>query len=455
MTDGSPKLSQRTNERVGKEVSKSVHNSRKDNPVTKTVKDKCQSASEFLRKELLQLKVYDKTNPEGGQLNDTVLRMYFFGQSFNIPPLHMPIQRRLQTLIVAWHTGCFLYFLVFSLFILANPFLWWLMVPYFIYFALDRTPANGNVVKRYSHWFRSLPLWRFYCQYYPIKLYKTVDLEPTFTEASSNGKAEHGELLRFRIWPTKVTITIRRKQNRNKGMVASGPRYIFGYHPHGVVALGAFGSMATEGCGWSKVFPGIPVCVCTLVNQFQIPIYRDYLLAFGCTSVSRRNVLKVLDQNYSVGIVIGGAREALLSKVGSTELILEKRKGFVKLALETGNVNLVPIYAFGETDCYNILDTGKETYLRKFQLWVKETYGFTIPFFFARGMFNYDFGFIPFRNPINVVVGRPIYIEKKRANPTMEEIDHYHKLYISEIQKVFNENKQRFGFDDKTLRCVE
>ncbi|AGO11388.1 AaceriACR140Cp [[Ashbya] aceris (nom. inval.)] len=429
-----------------------LENSPQDSGVTTKLRKKYQSASAALRRELEELSVYDAktaiaTEPRSG--------LALLGGRFHVAPLRIPARRRLQTLVVVWHTSSFIYMTAFVLFLIANPLMWWFMVPYLVYYMWDRSPANGNVVSRYSPWQRSLPLWRWYSEYYPISLHKSEDLKPTFT-ADPRGPEQREFHLRLRLWPTQIQLLdIAFQWTRSRPKVVSGPRYIFGYHPHGVGALGAFGAIATEGCDWSKVFPGIPACVCTLVNQFQIPIYRDYLLGFGCTSVARKNVLSVLERDYSICIVVGGAQEALLSHVGSTELVLNKRKGFIKLALETGNVSLVPIYAFGETDCFNVLDTGNESYLRKFQLWVKKTYGFTIPFFFARGVFNYDFGFLPFRNPINVVVGKPVHIEKRRTNPTMEEIDHYHALYVQELRNVFDKHKDKFGYAGKEIKIVE
>ena len=36
-------------------------------------------------------------------------------------------------------------------------------------------------------------------------------------------------------------------------------KYIFGYHPHGIISYGAFSTFATEGCDFSINFPGIRV----------------------------------------------------------------------------------------------------------------------------------------------------------------------------------------------------
>ncbi|CDO95834.1 unnamed protein product [Kluyveromyces dobzhanskii CBS 2104] len=371
--------------------------------------------------------------------------------------INTPVDRRLQTLVVAWHTGSIVIMITISLFVLVNPFMWWFVIPYAIYYFTDRTASNGNVVKRYSNFFRSLPMWNYYRDYFPINLHRTTVLEPTFTriddqeletEASEPGYLDSSQPFSPSKWWNPF-------RERTETVKPTGPRYIFGYHPHGVAAFGVFGAFATEGCNWSKLFPGIPICLLTLLNQFQIPVYRDYLLALGITSVTRKNAMKVLEKNYSIAIVIGGASESLLSQVGSTDVILNKRKGFVKLALQTGNVNLVPVYAFGETDCYKIFELKDNTKLGRMQIWLKETFSFTIPLFFARGVFNYDFGLLPYRQPLDVVIGRPIYIKEKIEHPTIEQIDHYHVLYIKELRRIFDDNKAKFNHQEKTLNIVQ
>ncbi|SCU82629.1 LADA_0C06898g1_1 [Lachancea dasiensis] len=376
--------------------------------------------------------------------------------------VNTPWRRRLQTLVVAWHVGSFVYILAFAILALANPVMWAIMIPYMMYYAVDRSPANGNVTKRYSAWARSLSLWRYYCDYYPIRLHKTTDLEPSFTprEINSADKARQDRYrisFRVRLWPLKYALKFRilKRDEDEVEWEATGPRYIFGYHPHGVAALGAFGAFATEGANFSQLFPGIRMCLMTLINQFQIPFYRDYLLALGITTVSKKNALRVLQRDYSICIVVGGAQEALMSKIGSADLVLRRRKGFIKLALETGNVNLVPCFAFGETDCYNILQTDDKSYLRRLQLWFKRSYGFTIPFFFARGLFNYDFGLIPFRKPINIVTGSPIYVKHKYEDPTIEDIDYYQELYLAELERIFHTYKKQLGWQGQELNFVE
>ncbi|CAI4052033.1 diacylglycerol O-acyltransferase SKDI_15G3840 [Saccharomyces kudriavzevii IFO 1802] len=368
-------------------------------------------------------------------------------------PLATPFERRLQTLAVAWHTSSFVLFSIFALFAVSTPALWVFVIPYMIYFFYDRSPATGDVVNRYSLQFRSLPVWRWYCDYFPITLIKTVGLKPTFT--LSKNKISNERVYKIRLWPTKYSINLKNNSTIDyRGQECTGPTYLFGYHPHGIGALGAFGAFATEGCNYSKTFPGIPISLMTLVTQFHIPLYRDYLLALGISSVSRKNALKTLSKNQSICIVVGGARESLLGSTNGPQLILNKRKGFIKLAIQTGNINLVPVFAFGEVNCYNVVSAKKDSILSKMQLWFKENFGFTIPIFYARGLFNYDFGLLPFRAPINVVVGRPIYVEKQIEDPPDDVVNYFHDLYTEELERLYYENREKYGVSDAELTIV-
>lgn len=361
--------------------------------------------------------------------------------SIKFAPLSTPFHRRLETTIVLWHTVSIPCFATLFLIFLGIPVLWLITIPYLIYFYFNKSYKNGGVVKRYSNTFRNLKAWKFFCDYYPITIFKTIDLEPTFTEIEIIN--DYYNFYLFKI-----------KKNPYKKRIKSGPNYIFGLHPHGVVSLSGFGAFGTEGANFSKLFPGIPVCLLTLLNQFNIPFYRDYLLALGITSASRINSLKILRSKFSLAIVVGGAQESLLAKPNNNDIVLQKRKGFIKLALETGNVGLVPCYCFGENNLYEIIEPNPDSFGKKVQLWLKKSFGFTLPFFHARGIFNYDFGFLPYRKPVTIVIGKPIIVPFL-PHPKSKEIDHYHDLYIEELKRIFEKYKERFNEDGNELNIVE
>lgn len=237
---------------------------------------------------------------------------------------------------------------------------------------------------------------------------------------------------------------------------------MFGYHPHGIISHGAFTAFATEALGFAQLFPGITNTLLTLDSNFRIPFYRDYALALGLASVSRESCENLLSKGgpnnegmgRAVTIVIGGAREALDAQPNSLRLVLRRRKGFVKLAIRAG-ADIVPILAFGENELYNQVQPDQHPMIHKGQLIMKKLLGFTIPLFHARGVFNYDVGMMPYRRPLNIVVGRPIKVIKK-AEPDEGYLNEVHLLYIEELERIWEEWKDVFAKDrTKELEIVE
>lgn len=354
-------------------------------------------------------------------------------------PFNVPLQRRLQTLLVLLHTlsiaGLFgIFFMLCGI-----PLFWPILVPYLIYVLLSRASTDGKLSHR-SERLRSSSIWSLFGSYFPARLHRSQELEPT-------------------------------------------RKYIFGYHPHGIISHGAFAAFATEALGFRNLFPGITNTLLTLDSNFRIPLYRDYALRMGLASVSRESCENILSQGgpngegmgRAITIVIGGARESLDAKPYKLKLVLKRRKGFVKLAIRTG-ADLVPVLAFGENDIYDQLDTQKHPWIHKVQMIVKKFLGFTVPLFHARGMFisrclhdvlliylstsssgvfNYDVGLMPYRRPINIVVGRPIPI-RQASNPDPAYVDEMHAKYVEELLRIWDDWKDTFARQRKgELELIE
>lgn len=263
-------------------------------------------------------------------------------------PFNVPLQRRLQTAVVLFHTLSIAGGLAFFFLACTFPILWPILLPYLIYVLFSRAAISGELSQR-SEWCRNLKIWSLFASYFPARLHRSEILEPT-------------------------------------------RKYIFGYHPHGIISHGAFAAFATEALGFSQLFPGITNTLLTLDSNFRIPFYRDYALKMGLASVSRESCENILSKggpnNEGMGrgivIVVGGARESLDARPFSLRLVLKRRKGFVKLAIRTG-ADLVPTLAFGENDIYDQLDTEQHPHVHKMQMLVKRVMGFTVPLFHARG----------------------------------------------------------------------
>ena len=76
-----------------------------------------------------------------------------------------------------------------------------------------------------------------------------------------------------------------------------------------------------------------------LIVMAWSPVFRDLVMALGVINASRDSCKFVLTQQgpgHSVALVIGGSSDVLNTYPNSYVLTLERRRGFVKLALETG-----------------------------------------------------------------------------------------------------------------------
>ncbi|KAL1872062.1 diacylglycerol O-acyltransferase 1 [Diaporthe australafricana] len=324
-------------------------------------------------------------------------------------PLKVPFKRRLQTVAVLFHCLCMGTTLSIFFAFCAIPLIWPLLIIYLVSILFATDAVDGRLRRR-KEWVRRLPIWKYFAEYYPAKLHKTHDLLPT-------------------------------------------RKYIFGYHPHGIISHGAWAAFATEALGFSDKFPGITNSLLTLDSNFRLPLYREYVFSMGVLSVSKESITNILTRGgrngegmgRAVTIVVGGARESLEAQPRTTRLIINERKGFVKLAMRTG-ADLVPVMAFGENDLYDQLDPHKHPWLHGLQRHVLRVWKFTVPLLHGRGIFNYDVGMMPYRRPLNIVVGRPVKVVQA-DNPDNAEVDRLHELYVEELRAIWDRYKDEFAED--------
>ncbi|KAH6915714.1 DAGAT-domain-containing protein [Coprinopsis sp. MPI-PUGE-AT-0042] len=318
----------------------------------------------------------------------------------NYVPAQIPRKRRLQTFAVAiWSVLIIIAFVTWFL-LLSFPRLWPFLAVYYIWYRyIDDAPEQGG---RRTRWVYKMSFWKYFADYYPVQLLKTADLP------------------------------------------ADRP-YVFGYHPHGIIGMGALATFAAQASGWEEEYPGINPRLLTLTTNFQMPFYRDILLALGICSVSKRscsNILKSGPGN-AIAIVVGGAAESLSAHPGTADLTLRKRLGFIKLAIQHG-ADLVPTFSFGENDIYQQMPNEKGTTIYALQRKFQSIFGFTLPLFHGRGLLNYNVGLMPYRRRIVVVVGRPVHVTKMEK-PSLDEVYRIQQAYIEELTRIWDTYKDEFA----------
>lgn len=137
---------------------------------------------------------------------------------------------------------------------------------------------------------------------------------------------------------------------------------------------------------------------------FWMPVYNIILKLWSARPADSKTFLRTLESGESVGLIPGGIAE--MFEVDNTPphdeyevLHIHNRKGFIKLALQTG-AQIIPCYCFGNTQVFHTMKTD-------FQQWISRQLG--IPLIWFWGVYGLP---IPLRKPLLNVIGRPIVCPK-------------------------------------------
>lgn len=215
--------------------------------------------------------------------------------------------------------------------------------------------------------------------------------------------------------------------------------YVFACHPHGTLA---FSRAAVGFCTrtlWDIAFPDVKFRVLTASAPFFVPFIRELWLWSYCIDASKATAVKAMRELHaSIFVYPGGELEQIETVYQKHIAMLSMRKGFVKLAIEEG-AELVPVYAFGETDLYY-----HSRFLLGLRKYIVKKFHVAIPLLRGR------FGLMPYQVPVTMVFGEPIKLIHK-DKPTQEEIDAAHKTYCAALLKLFDDHKVRLGYKDAQL----
>eukprot|EP00162_Nutomonas_longa_P004845 comp15554_c0_seq1/m.23808 comp15554_c0_seq1/g.23808 ORF comp15554_c0_seq1/g.23808 comp15554_c0_seq1/m.23808 type:complete len:339 (-) comp15554_c0_seq1:66-1082(-) len=283
---------------------------------------------------------------------------------------------------------------VIFLSIIAYPFVamdWRFALPFLLYLPsyVSLAELHGGRPE-FNAWIRGSFIWRVLAWYFKLDLVKTVELDPK--------KA-----------------------------------YIFGLHPHGILPFGTITNMVTDASGFAEKFPGLQIRGLAASFCFYLPIYRDLVLAGMVCDAARYSAHRLLEKKLSLFLVPGGATEALYASPDEDVLVLKKRLGFVRLALQHG-VSLVPVFSFNENNTFSQLATSNPTVSkikRKFQA----IFGISLPLIT---------NIIPRRAQITTVIGGPIPVPKI-AEPTDDDVRKYLDIYIQKLEQLYRENGPKYN----------
>lgn len=187
---------------------------------------------------------------------------------------------------------------------------------------------------------------------------------------------------------------------------------------------------------------GVKFRVLTATAAFFVPLIRELWLWSYCVDASKTTAVRVMEkEKCSVFVYPGGEKEQMETVRGKHIIYLKQRKGFVKLAMQQG-AQLVPVYAFGECDLYNHYQFGIG-----FRKMLVEKFGVAVP------LISGQFGLLPYRRPVTLVFGAPIEVAHV-AEPTREQLDAAHALYMDRLLALFNAHKESMGYASAELEII-
>eukprot|EP00577_Skeletonema_sp_RCC1716_P011341 CAMPEP_0113423902 /NCGR_PEP_ID=MMETSP0013_2-20120614/29294_1 /TAXON_ID=2843 ORGANISM="Skeletonema costatum, Strain 1716" /NCGR_SAMPLE_ID=MMETSP0013_2 /ASSEMBLY_ACC=CAM_ASM_000158 /LENGTH=423 /DNA_ID=CAMNT_0000311849 /DNA_START=109 /DNA_END=1380 /DNA_ORIENTATION=- /assembly_acc=CAM_ASM_000158 len=219
---------------------------------------------------------------------------------------------------------------------------------------------------------------------------------------------------------------------------------ILAFVPHGIFPFAlAFSCLPQR--GYEETWGVFRPVVATATKLF--PLVRTFIAWMGGIDASRSAVSSALNLSDAVGIAPGGIAEMFETYPKSgfhrNDEAFRVRNGIFKLALKH-NRPIVPIYCFGATKML------RRVQLPAFIENLSRILKISLCLFFGKLGLP-----IPFRQRLMYVMGKTIYppldIESGELDEQAQEMHH---RFCDEIMRIFENNKDHYGWGNKSIRLV-
>lgn len=225
-----------------------------------------------------------------------------------------------------------------------------------------------------------------------------------------------------------------------------GKTAIFATEPHDFLPFGIFAF--NSGLGYLPGEIGETSKALMTSSVFNLPIIKHVYTWVGGLSVDKKTFRSRLAKNECVAFCPGGVQEVILIDPKNKDdliLYLQSRKGFIKLALETGTA-IVPTFIFNQDNSFGyVIPRGK------FVTKIGRQIGILPAFFWGRSCIPFG---IP--NPVNisVVIGEPFDVPCEGTNISNESVEKYHKIFLQKMEELFERHKHAEGYGHRQLKIM-
>lgn len=203
------------------------------------------------------------------------------------------------------------------------------------------------------------------------------------------------------------------------------------YHPHGILCIG----FSWNGTHSPELGPSFEWLIVDILCK--APLFGWIVEWCGNLKGADAGTMKqLMNAGKNIALIPGGFEEATMQERGVERVVIKKRKGFVKYALQYG-YTVHPVYTFGECDSYVTMP-----YFQKLRLALNQ---YKIPTVFFWGA-----SFLPLFPrtdcELHTVVGDGIaFPQTTNEKITPALVDEWHGKYLAGLVAVFEKHKAEVG----------
>ncbi len=213
----------------------------------------------------------------------------------------------------------------------------------------------------------------------------------------------------------------------------SSKNSLFSSHPHGITSNTIISATLNGEIGLEN---GVALAARFLTYN---PLGGLFGRLFGIEGVDPTNFLKNMREGNNISFTPGGFECATLTDNTKERVFIKNRKGFIKFALMFG-YKVHPVYNFGENRLFYTFSKWK----------IVQQIGLFLNRFKIPGLIFVGKYFIFPRDDIDlcIVIGKGIQFPKIQE-PTKDDVNKFHALYLNQLEELFNRYKDEFGVSQK------